>query len=42
VLAEHLNVDPEFRQEWERTALARAVAVKVIACGVLPVSVTSL
>lgn len=31
VLAEHLDADPEYRQEWERTALARAVAVKVIA-----------
>ncbi len=31
VLREHLDVDPEHRREWERTALARAVAVKVIA-----------
>ena len=31
VLAGHLDSDPEFRREWERTALARAVAVKVIA-----------
>lgn len=30
VLAEHLR-DPDFRREWERTAVARAVAVKVIA-----------
>ncbi|MFI4990528.1 MAG: helix-turn-helix transcriptional regulator [Solirubrobacterales bacterium] len=31
VLANHLDADPEYRREWERTALARAVAVKVIA-----------
>jgi DNA-binding XRE family transcriptional regulator len=31
VLAEHLDADPEYRSEWERTALARAVAFKVIA-----------
>jgi DNA-binding XRE family transcriptional regulator len=31
VLAAHLDSDPEYRREWERTALARAVAVKVIA-----------
>lgn len=31
VLAGHLDSDPEYRREWERTALARAVAVKVIA-----------
>jgi transcriptional regulator with XRE-family HTH domain len=31
VLGEHLLADPEYRREWERTALARAVAVKVIA-----------
>lgn len=31
VLAEHLDADPEYRRAWERTALARAVAVKVIA-----------
>lgn len=30
VLAEHLR-DPDFRREWERTVVARAVAVKVIA-----------
>lgn len=30
VLAEHLR-DPDFRRAWERTAIARAVAVKVIA-----------
>ena len=29
VLKEELR-DPEFREEWERTALARAVALKVI------------
>jgi ribosome-binding protein aMBF1 (putative translation factor) len=29
VLAGHLD-DPEFRREWERTALARAVALKVV------------
>lgn len=32
VLDEHLDADPAYRREWERTALARAVAVKVIAC----------
>jgi len=31
MLAAHLDADPEYRREWERTALARAVAVKVIA-----------
>jgi transcriptional regulator with XRE-family HTH domain len=31
VLAAHLDADPEYRREWERTALARAVAVRVIA-----------
>jgi transcriptional regulator with XRE-family HTH domain len=31
VLAEHLDADPEYRRGWERTALARALAVKVIA-----------
>ena len=30
VLAEQLR-DPDFRREWERTAVARAVAVKVVA-----------
>ena len=30
VLADHLK-NPEFRQEWERTALGRAVALKVVA-----------
>jgi transcriptional regulator with XRE-family HTH domain len=29
ILEEHLQ-DPEFRAEWERTALARAVAIEVI------------
>jgi ribosome-binding protein aMBF1 (putative translation factor) len=31
VLAQHLDEDPEFRTEWERTALGRAVATKVVA-----------
>ncbi len=31
VLSEHLDADPEYRHEWERTALARAIAAKVIA-----------
>lgn len=31
LLAEQLRADPEFRAEWERTALARAVAVAVVA-----------
>jgi ribosome-binding protein aMBF1 (putative translation factor) len=31
VLAGHLDANPEYRREWERTALARAVAVKVMA-----------
>lgn len=30
LVAEQLRDDPEFRAEWERTALARAVALKVI------------
>jgi len=30
LLAEQLLSDPEFRAEWERTALARAVAVAVV------------
>ena len=30
VLAKHLDDDPAFRMEWERTALARAVAVQLI------------
>jgi transcriptional regulator with XRE-family HTH domain len=30
VLAERLDADPKYRREWERTALARAIAVKVI------------
>lgn len=30
LLAEQLRDDPEFRAEWERTALARAVAVAVV------------
>lgn len=29
VLADHLR-DPDFRREWERTALARAVALQVL------------
>lgn len=31
VLAKHLADDATFRKEWERTALARAVAVQLIA-----------
>lgn len=30
LIAEHLRTDPEFRAEWERTALARAVAVAIV------------
>ncbi|MGO9319323.1 MAG: helix-turn-helix domain-containing protein [Solirubrobacteraceae bacterium] len=30
LLAEQLRADPKFRAEWERTALARAVAVAVV------------
>ena len=30
LLAEQLRDDPEFRAEWERTALARAVAVTLV------------
>jgi hypothetical protein len=30
LLAEQLHDDPEFRAEWERTALARAVAVALV------------
>lgn len=30
LVAEQLREDPEFRAEWERTALARAVAVAVV------------
>jgi transcriptional regulator with XRE-family HTH domain len=30
VLAKHLDADPDYRREWQRTALARAMAVKVI------------
>lgn len=29
VLAKHLG-DPEFRAEWERTAVARAVAIRIV------------
>ena len=31
VLAERLDADPDYRREWERAALARAIAVKAIA-----------
>jgi transcriptional regulator with XRE-family HTH domain len=30
LVAERLRADPEFRAEWERTALARAVAIAVV------------
>ena len=30
VIAEQLRTDPEFRAEWERTALARAVALAIV------------
>lgn len=30
LVAEEMNVDPEFRADWERTALARVVAAKII------------
>lgn len=30
LIAEQLRNDPEFRAEWERTALARAVAVAIV------------
>jgi ribosome-binding protein aMBF1 (putative translation factor) len=30
VLAEEMSRDPEFREEWERTALARLVAAQLI------------
>ncbi|MBV9336381.1 MAG: helix-turn-helix transcriptional regulator [Solirubrobacterales bacterium] len=30
LISEQLRTDPEFRAEWERTALARAVAVAVV------------
>jgi hypothetical protein len=30
LLAEHLASDPAFRAEWERTALARGVAVALV------------
>lgn len=30
LIARELRTDPEFRAEWERTALARAVAVAVV------------
>lgn len=30
LVAEHLRADPGFRVKWERTALARAVAVAIV------------
>jgi transcriptional regulator with XRE-family HTH domain len=30
LIAKQLGTDPEFRAEWERTALARAVAVAIV------------
>lgn len=30
LIAERLRTDPEFRAEWERTTLARAVAVAIV------------
>jgi ribosome-binding protein aMBF1 (putative translation factor) len=30
LIAEQLRTDPEFRAEWERTALGRAVAVAIV------------
>jgi transcriptional regulator with XRE-family HTH domain len=30
LIAEQLRADPEFRRQWERTALARAVAVAIV------------
>jgi transcriptional regulator with XRE-family HTH domain len=30
LIAEQLRADPEFRAEWERTALARGVAVAIV------------
>ncbi len=30
LIAEQLRSDPEFRAEWERTALARAVAIAIV------------
>jgi transcriptional regulator with XRE-family HTH domain len=30
LIAEQLRTDPEFRAEWERTVLARAVAVAIV------------